>query len=98
MYVFIDTNQDYNKKKNEKNNRIFILSQSDYPHVIFFIAFQFCYTTIFGWYVSFAFLRLGSIWPPILCHSFCNIMGFPDVSDIQLQPPIKRTGKHNLIL
>ncbi|KAG2225322.1 hypothetical protein INT45_005566 [Circinella minor] len=52
--------------------------------------FQFCYTTIFGWYVSFAFLRLGSIWSPILCHSFCNIMGFPDVSDIQLQPPIKR--------
>ncbi|KAI9489545.1 hypothetical protein BDB00DRAFT_607547 [Zychaea mexicana] len=52
--------------------------------------FQFCYTTVFGWYVSFVFLRLGSIWPPIVCHTFCNIMGFPDISEIQLQAPAKR--------
>ncbi|KAI9266447.1 hypothetical protein BDA99DRAFT_505672 [Phascolomyces articulosus] len=58
--------------------------------VVLSSSFQFCYTTIFGWYVSFVFLRLGSIWPPILCHSFCNVMGFPDISDIQLQAPMKR--------
>ncbi|KAI8140799.1 hypothetical protein BJV82DRAFT_671176 [Fennellomyces sp. T-0311] len=58
--------------------------------VLFSSTFQFCYTTVFGWYVSFVFLRLGSIWPPILCHTFCNIMGFPDVSDIQLQSPARQ--------
>ncbi|CAO3609485.1 unnamed protein product [Cunninghamella echinulata] len=49
---------------------------------IFSCTFQFAYTTIFGWYVSFIFLRTSSLWPPVLCHSFCNMMGFPDTSTI----------------
>lgn len=58
------------------------------------LAFQFCYTTIFGWYVSFVFLRLGSVWPPIICHIFCNIMGFPDISGIyDRKKPAERTSK-----
>ncbi|KAI8333331.1 hypothetical protein BC941DRAFT_434431 [Chlamydoabsidia padenii] len=48
--------------------------------------FQFAYTTLFGWYVSFLFLRTGSVWPCVLCHSFCNMMGFPDVGDIPHRP------------
>ncbi|KAI9316091.1 CAAX protease self-immunity-domain-containing protein [Dichotomocladium elegans] len=46
---------------------------------------QFIYTTLFGWYVTFVFMRHGNIWSPILCHSFCNLMGLPDLSDMALR-------------
>ncbi|SCV74336.1 BQ2448_6768 [Microbotryum intermedium] len=39
--------------------------------------FQFAYTTLFGWYAAFLFLRTGSIIPPILVHTFCNWWGLP---------------------
>ncbi|KAG6375939.1 hypothetical protein JVT61DRAFT_2810 [Boletus reticuloceps] len=39
--------------------------------------FQFTYTSIFGFYCSYLFLRTGSIFPPITAHVFCNIMGVP---------------------
>ncbi|KAG1173213.1 hypothetical protein G6F71_005818 [Rhizopus microsporus] len=45
--------------------------------------FQFAYTTVFGWYVSYLFLKTGSLWSCVICHSFCNIMGFPDFSCIK---------------
>ena len=44
---------------------------------------QFCYTSIFGSYASYAFLRTGSLVAVVLCHSFCNAMGLPDVSFLQ---------------
>lgn len=40
---------------------------------------QFGYTTVFGWYATFLFLRTGSLWGVILVHSFCNWMGLPRV-------------------
>lgn len=40
--------------------------------------FQMAYTTIFGAYSAFLFLRTGNLIGPVLCHSFCNFMGFPD--------------------
>ncbi|CAB9508045.1 CAAX prenyl protease 2 [Seminavis robusta] len=43
-------------------------------------AFQFLYTTLFGAYVSFAFIRTGSIVAVILSHSFCNTMGLPSAA------------------
>ncbi|KAI5479216.1 hypothetical protein MNV49_003910 [Pseudohyphozyma bogoriensis] len=39
--------------------------------------FQFAYTTLFGWYASFIFMRTGSILPAFFVHSFCNAMGLP---------------------
>ncbi|KAI9741819.1 MAG: hypothetical protein M1834_000205 [Cirrosporium novae-zelandiae] len=39
--------------------------------------FQFSYTTIFGWYASFIYLRTGSLYACIVAHSFCNWCGFP---------------------
>ncbi|KAK6349720.1 hypothetical protein TWF696_005999 [Orbilia brochopaga] len=38
---------------------------------------QFCYTTLFGWFAAWTFLRTGSLWGPIAAHSFCNVMGLP---------------------
>ncbi|KAI8069252.1 CAAX protease self-immunity-domain-containing protein [Gongronella butleri] len=52
--------------------------------------FQMMYTTLFGWFVAFVFLRTGSIWPCVLSHAFCNAMGFPDVSSVAERPPLQR--------
>ncbi|KIO31420.1 hypothetical protein M407DRAFT_19565 [Tulasnella calospora MUT 4182] len=41
-------------------------------------AFQLTYTTLFGWFTTFIFLRTGSVYPAITSHTFCNIMGLPD--------------------
>lgn len=60
---------------------------------ILLCTFQFTYTTVFGWYASFIFLRSSSLWPPILCHSFCNMMGFPDISSIHEYSKNQRLGK-----
>ena len=40
---------------------------------------QFGYTTVFGWFATFVFLRTGSVWAVILAHSFCNWAGLPRV-------------------
>ena len=39
--------------------------------------FQFCFTTVFGWYATFLFLRTGSLVAVIVVHSFCNYCGLP---------------------
>ncbi|KAI7820851.1 hypothetical protein BC939DRAFT_218661 [Gamsiella multidivaricata] len=44
---------------------------------------QLTYTTLFGWFATFLFLRTSSLLGPSLSHSFCNLMGFPDVSSIE---------------
>jgi prenyl protein peptidase len=57
--------------------------------------FQFTYTTIFGWYASFVFMRTGSLWAVILCHTFCNWMGLPRLfGRIERRPgPVTTTGQ-----
>lgn len=42
--------------------------------------FQFSYTAVFGAYTAFIFIRTGHLMGPVLCHSFCNYMGFPAIS------------------
>lgn len=39
--------------------------------------FQFGYTTLFGWFADFIFLRTGSLYACIIIHSFCNWAGLP---------------------
>jgi prenyl protein peptidase len=41
--------------------------------------FQFTYTTLFGWFASFVYLRTGSLYACVLIHAFCNWAGFPRV-------------------
>ncbi|KAL3424004.1 prenyl proteinase rce1 [Phlyctema vagabunda] len=38
---------------------------------------QFTYTTLFGGYATFLYLRGGSLLSVILVHAFCNWLGFP---------------------
>lgn len=44
--------------------------------------FQSCYTTVFGAYSAFLFVRTGHLAGPFICHSFCNYMGFPEIGQI----------------
>lgn len=44
---------------------------------VFRSIFQFSYTTIFGWYATFVYLRTGSLPAVILAHTFCNWCGLP---------------------
>lgn len=39
--------------------------------------FQFAYTTIFGWYAAFIYLRSGNLYAVFIIHAFCNCMGLP---------------------
>lgn len=39
--------------------------------------FQFTYTTLFGWYAAFIYMRTGSLYACIIIHAFCNAMGLP---------------------
>lgn len=43
-------------------------------------AFQFTYTSLFGFFAAFVFLRTGNLWAVIVAHSFCNKMGVPRLS------------------
>jgi prenyl protein peptidase len=55
--------------------------------------FQFTYTTLFGWYASYLFVRTGSVWPSILNHSFCNMMGIPSFDHSKQRSFIQKTSK-----
>ena len=39
---------------------------------------QLTYTSLFGAYSSYLFLRTGFLIGPLLAHVFCNAMGLPD--------------------
>ncbi|RZF47558.1 hypothetical protein LSTR_LSTR009094 [Laodelphax striatellus] len=56
--------------------------------LFFGIVFQFGYTTVFGVYSAYLFLRTGHFVAPFLAHAFCNHMGFPDFNELtSLQEP-----------
>ena len=44
---------------------------------VFRSLFQFGFTTVFGWFATFVYLRTGSLLAVILIHSFCNWCGLP---------------------
>jgi prenyl protein peptidase len=51
------------------------------PQVVIFTAlFQFSFTTLFGWFASYIYLRTGSVWSPLAVHIFCNSLGLPEWS------------------
>ncbi|XP_074632184.1 CAAX prenyl protease 2-like [Acropora palmata] len=59
------------------------LQLGENPQDVWFNAFfQFGYTTVFGGYSAFLFLRTGHLIGPVICHTFCNFMGFPVIDQI----------------
>lgn len=43
---------------------------------------QLCYTSLFGLYSAFLFVRTGHLISPVISHVYCNIMGLPDINAI----------------
>ncbi|CAL1541860.1 unnamed protein product [Lymnaea stagnalis] len=52
--------------------------------------FQLSYTTVFGAYSAFLFLRTGHLAAPVIAHAFCNHMGFPSFGEIMGYQPSTR--------
>lgn len=50
------------------------------------VVFQGAFTTVFGWYAAFVFLRTGHLASAYVVHAFCNTMGFPRFGDISSHP------------
>lgn len=58
--------------------------------------FQFGYTTVFGWYATFVYLRTGSLLAVILAHTFCNWCGLPRLwGRVEAAVPIAPTKGKN---
>ncbi|ETN36616.1 uncharacterized protein HMPREF1541_08894 [Cyphellophora europaea CBS 101466] len=61
--------------------------------------FQFTYTTLFGWYAAFIYVRTGSLYACIIIHAFCNSMGLPrfwgrlKATEEHLPPLVAMRGK-----
>ncbi|KAJ4289768.1 CAAX prenyl protease [Kalmusia sp. IMI 367209] len=58
--------------------------------------FQFTYTSLFGFFAAFVFIRTGNVYSVILAHSFCNWMGLPRFYGrvgVQAGEPIGPPGK-----
>jgi prenyl protein peptidase len=52
----------------------------DIMQVTLVTLFQFLYTCMFGAYASYTYLRTGSLFAVVTCHSMCNAMGLPDIA------------------
>ncbi|XP_011431003.3 CAAX prenyl protease 2 [Magallana gigas] len=48
--------------------------------------FQLGFTTVFGAYSAFLFLRTGHFVAPVVVHAFCNHMGFPAFQEVMSHP------------
>ncbi|CAG9789398.1 unnamed protein product [Diatraea saccharalis] len=53
-------------------------------------SFQFTYTSLFGAYSAYLFVRTGHLVAPLLAHMFCNHMGFPNFGEVTQYPPMHR--------
>jgi len=66
-------------------------------HILILFLFQFTYTTLFGAYATYCFLKTNSLLAIVLCHIYCNYMGLPDFSFLRPQygrlSPIHRYRK-----
>lgn len=58
---------------------------------------QATYTSVFGFFASYLFIRTGTIIAPIMAHAFCNYLGLPP-TDFLSHPKGMGTYHHFLIL
>ncbi|KAL3234538.1 CAAX prenyl protease 2 [Nakaseomyces bracarensis] len=60
--------------------------------IILNTVFQMVYTTLFGAFTNFVYLKTGgNLWACILAHTFCNLLGFPDGSAVHEYFTVIRT-------
>ena len=68
---------------------MFVLG-AEWKQALFVSVFQMHYTTLFGMYSAFLFLRTGHLAAPVVVHGFCNFMGFPDFVELWNHKPKTR--------
>ena len=56
--------------------------QQPFTHALIITIVQLCYTSLFGLYSAFLFVRTGHLVSPVISHVYCNIMGLPDIDAI----------------
>jgi len=56
--------------------------KQDHQKALLIVGFRFAYTTVFGWYAAYLYLRTGHLVAPIVAHVFCNVMGLPAIGDV----------------
>ena len=59
-----------------------------FSRIMFGTIFQFAYTTLFGSYAAYAFIRTGSVGAVVVSHAYCNWMGLPDLSFVNARSPL----------
>uniref|UniRef100_A0A3B3D7N5 CAAX prenyl protease 2 n=1 Tax=Oryzias melastigma TaxID=30732 RepID=A0A3B3D7N5_ORYME len=62
------------------------LAKDNMKVILLTAGIQFLYTTVFGAFTAFIFLRTGHLVGPVLCHSFCNSQGLPDIASALQHP------------
>ena len=57
----------------------FRITHSEVPFIVAVLRslFQFTYTSLFGFFATFVYLRTGNVYTCMLVHVFCNWMGLP---------------------
>jgi prenyl protein peptidase len=57
----------------------FILTHPHAPilHAVVRTLFQLTYTTLFGWFAAWIYVRTGSLYACVIIHAFCNWVGLP---------------------
>ncbi|TYZ62771.1 hypothetical protein PybrP1_008447 [[Pythium] brassicae (nom. inval.)] len=56
--------------------------------LMFGVGFQLLYTSVFGAYASFVYLRTGHFASIVAVHVFCNVLGVPNVSFFNPENPL----------
>ncbi|KAJ0173556.1 hypothetical protein K1T71_010705 [Dendrolimus kikuchii] len=62
----------------------------DFKTALLISSFQFMYTSLFGVYSAYLFVRTGHFVAPLVVHMFCNHMGFPNFGEVFEYPPLQR--------
>lgn len=55
-------------------------------HALFAVFVQFCYTSVFGMFSAYLFVRTGHLASPVVSHALCNAMGLPSFESIPSHP------------
>jgi prenyl protein peptidase len=58
----------------------FVILEEKTMQYILAVCFQGAFTYVFGIYSGYIFIQTRSIWPSIILHSYCNLLGFPQLS------------------
>ena len=61
-------------------------------HALLVVLVQFCYTSIFGMFSAYLFVRTGHLASPVVSHALCNAMGLPSFEAIPSHPYKRGVG------